>query len=224
MAYTAPVGLKWQRVPDGLESWLTKTPTRFAALLLAPVLVASIVASTTRTPAISPTLAPSGTGALIVSIGAGAVHVSGFDFSNTEAVEITRAFGTDSASEKIATETGAFRLSSDQRLMAGTKIMASDGASTAIVTIPAITVIATPDSVTGTADAGSQIHLSLDGPGVGLVETMLTVPGNGAWTWAPAGVKVTSDANIFVAHQGENGSSVEMYLSGAEALAGFSLS
>jgi hypothetical protein len=52
---------------------------------------------------------------------------------------------------------------------------------------------------------------------------MLTVAASGEWMWAPAGVKITPDANIFVAQSGENGSSVEVYLTGADALAGFSL-
>jgi hypothetical protein len=101
--------------------------------------------------------------------------------------------------------------------------MASDGTSTAILTIPSISVAADATALKGTADPGSQILISLDAPGLGLVETMLTVPAGGEWTWAPAGAKVTADANIFVAQAGDNGSSVEIYLTGAEALEGFTL-
>ena len=223
MAYTAPVGLRFQRIPADLETTLTKTPARFAALLVVPVLAVALVATATRPPVIPPTVGVSGTGSLIVSISSGAAYISGYDFSAGDPIEITFANGSSGQVETLVSDTGAFRLEPGANLRSGTKIMASDTSSTALVTLPAMAVAATADQLTGTAAPGANRLLRLDGPGIGLVETMLTVPASGEWSWSPAGVKINDDANIYLSHQDGNGSAVEVYLTGAEALAGFSI-
>ncbi len=217
--YPAEIGL----APDfGSRSWLTDTPARFLAVLVIPVLVAVAVVASITPPNSTTLLTPSGTGALVVSIGSAATQVSGFDFSDERPVEISLITAGSTASESLVTPTGTFQFAPAARPAPGDRIIAQDGISTAVIEIPAISVSATSTSISGSATPGSTLMLSLDEPGLGMVEAQLNVPASGTWSWSPT-IRVTPSSNIYLATGVDGGSTVELYLTGTEALGGFTL-
>ncbi len=203
-------------------SWLTDTPARFLAVLVVPVVVAGAVVAAIKPPNPATLLTPGGTGALVISLGSAATQVNGYDFSTDSPVEITLITATSSASESLTTSTGAFQFAPNTRPAAGDRIIAHDGTSTAVLEIPALTLLATDTSITGTATPGTTVMLSLDQPGLGMVEALLNVPPSGTWSWSPT-IKVTESSNVYVATEADGGSTVEVNLTGAEAMDGFSL-
>lgn len=203
-------------------SWLTDTPARFLAVLVIPVVVAGAVVAAIKPPNPATLLTPSGTGALVVTLGSAATQVSGYDFSTDSPVEITLITAASSASESLTTSTGAFRFAPATPPSPGDRIIAHDGTSTAVIEIPALSVIATSTSITGTATPGTTVMLSLDQPGLGMVEALLNVPPSGTWSWSPT-IKVTESSNIYVATEADGGSTVEVNLTGDEAMGGFGL-
>ncbi len=215
--YSAEIGL----APNlgSRSAWLTETPARFLALLIVPIVIAT--AAISARPPGSDVLTPTGTGALIVSLGSTTAQVNGFDFSSSESIEITVISDRGTVSEKLRSETGVFQFAPANRPAPGDTFVARDGNSTAVVVVPAYSVQATASSISGTAEPSSTLMLSLDAPAVGLEEATIQVSESGRWSWAPR-LEVTDTTNIYIA-SGTSGSSVELYLTGAEALSGFEL-